>query len=208
MELFAKGGVLRDDSRKNRLWARLVAGIFLLPLFLVLAHFIALKADRWQAEKAAEGELAGPAPKPDAYGVLGAIRLEQGKLDKAIPLLAKAAALEQAQGRDTRDTLCLAKAQIEGAKAGVPGASQDQAETALKTALRMADKLGPSKRAATYFSAGLFWRGLGRKDEAVKALRTAVDLQRDDWVDEGQGRHKSAGLSAYYQRMLASAQAD
>ncbi len=75
--------------------------------------------------------------------------------------------------------------------------------------MTLADGLPTGRQAATYFSAGLFYRQLGRQDEALVALQKAVALQPDDWVDEGQGvRYKKSGLAGYYQKMLAAAQMD
>lgn len=193
----------------KRLAAGFVAALLFLPLGLALAQFLALRSDRAAAEVAAVKELSSPAPKPDAWGVLGTIRLEQGRVAEALPLLAKAAALEAVSGKDTRDSLALAKANLDGLRLGLPGASAAAATAALLQAQREAEHLASGKRAATWFSAGEFWLAMGRKREAVGALRKAVDLQRDDWVDEGGGlRFKSAGISAYYQRMLAGALED
>jgi len=178
-----------------------------LPLGLALGQFLALRSDRSAAEAAALRELASPAPKRDAWGVLGTIRLEQGRVADALPLLVKAASLEAETGVDTRDSLSLAKANLDGLSLGVPGASAAGAESALLQAQGEAEHLAQGKRAATWFSAGEFWLRMGRRSEALAALRKAVALQRDDWGDEGGGlRFKSAGISAYYQRMLAGAQ--
>jgi tetratricopeptide (TPR) repeat protein len=183
-----------------------VAVLFLLPVAGVLAQFWALRSDSGRAEREAERELASPAPGRPAWGVLGSIRLDQGRIAEALPLLRKASALEAAAGDDSQDTLALAKANIEGASKGLPGASRRDAETALVLAQALAPLLPKGKSAATYFSAGLFWQDLGHPDEAVEDLKKAVALQPDDWVDEGGGvRYKSAGLSAYYQKMLAGA---
>ena len=82
--------------------------------------------------------------------------------------------------------------------------------TALRQAERLAVGLASGKQAQTYFSAGLFWRQLGRKDEALTDLQQAVRLQPDDWVDLGpvEGRGKTPGLAGYYQKMLAAAEQD
>lgn len=194
---------------QGRLVGALALAILILPLGLSLAQFLALRSDRSAAEAAALRELASGKPKRDAWGVLGTIRLEQGRLSEALPLLAKAASLEAESGADTRDSLALAKANVDGLKQGLPGASTAAAERALLQAQSEAEHLAPGKRAATWFSAGEFWLEMGQKDKAVAALRKAVSLQRDDWVDEGGGmRFKSAGISAYYQRMLAGALED
>jgi len=191
---------------KKRAWSVLVAVLFLLPVGGVLAQFWALRLDSDRAEREAQRELATPTPGRSAWGVLGTIRLDQGRIAEALPLLRKASALEAAAGDDSQDTLALAKANLEGALKGLPGASLQDAEAALVRAQALAPLLPKGKSAATYFSAGLFWQDLGRQNEAVADLQKAVALQPDDWVDEGGGvRYKSAGLSAYYQKMLAGA---
>jgi tetratricopeptide (TPR) repeat protein len=191
---------------KQRAWSVLVAVLFLLPVGGVLAQFWALRLDSGRAEQEAQRELASATPGRSAWGVLGSIRLDQGRIAEALPLLRKASALEAAAGDDSQDTLALAKANLEGAQKGIPGASRQDAEAALVQAQALAPRLPKGRSAATWFSAGLFWQDLGRQDYAVADLQKAVALQPDDWVDEGGGlRYKSAGLSAYYQKMLAGA---
>jgi tetratricopeptide (TPR) repeat protein len=191
---------------KNKVWSVLVAALFLLPVGAAVARFWALRLDSSEAERVAQKELASPRPARSAWGVLGTIRLEQGRIAEALPLLRKASALEAAAGTDSRDTLSLAKANLEGVRKGVPGASRSDAAAALQVAQALAPRLPQGKRAATWFSAGLFWQDLGRQTEALEALKNAVALQPDDWVDEGGGvRYKSAGLASYYQQMLAGA---
>jgi tetratricopeptide (TPR) repeat protein len=180
----------------------MLTGLLALPVALAVGRFSLIYWDRFQAERAATAELAHPGPASAAYGVLGGIRLEQGRLAEAVPLLQQAAAIELADRSGTRDTLCLAKALI-----GLDRPAE--AAAALKQAEALTDKAAQGQRARTYFSAGLFWRQMGRKAEAVADLRQAVALQPDDWVDLGPGgREKSAGLSGYYQKMLAAAEQD
>jgi tetratricopeptide (TPR) repeat protein len=182
--------------------AWLLTGLLALPVALTVGRFSLIRWDRFQAERAASAALAGPSPVPAAYGVLGGIRLEQGRLAEAVPLLQKAAALEMAGHQGTRDTLSLAKALIGLGRL-------DEAAAALKQAEALTDKAPQGEQARTYFSAGEFWRQMGRKPEALADLRRAVALQPDDWVDLGPGgREKSAGLSGYYQKMLAAAEQD
>lgn len=191
---------------KKRAWSVFVAVLFLLPVGAVLAQFWALRSDSSAAEREAQKELASPAPRRAAWGVLGTIRLEQGRIAEALPLLRKAAALEAVAGDDARDTLALAQADLEGARKGIPGASLQDAEAALLEAEALASRLPKGRMAATWFSAGLIWQDLGRPKESIQDLKKAVALQPDDWVDEGGGvRYKTAGLSAYYQKMLAGA---
>lgn len=227
MELMAKDGSLMDDSGKTggpdeaedaqaqkKLRRRLASmAVFMvllaIPVAIGLWRMWDMHSDLKAAEAAAVAELAKPQPLPGAYGVLGSVRLDQGRLDEALPLLQKAAAFELQRGQDTRDSLTYAKAHIVGAKKGVAGANLEAADAALRQALQIADKLAKGKRAATYFSAGIFWRDLGKKAEAVKALETACALQPDDWVEGPAGqRYKSSGISSYYQKMLAGAKMD
>lgn len=228
MELPAKDRFLTDDKldqdapglddaeaqAQKKLRRRLVSmAVFMVllavPIVIAAWRFWRIQDDVRQAEARSLAELAKPQPMPAAYGVLGSIRLDQGRLAEALPLLQKASALELADGRDTRDSLTYAKALIAASKAKVAGASLDAADQALKQALQLADKQAQGKRAATYFSAGLFWRDMGHKADAVKALEKACALQPDDWVAGPAGlRYKSRGLSSYYQKMLASAQMD
>jgi tetratricopeptide (TPR) repeat protein len=187
-------------------WSALVLCLFLLPLFAVLVPWADQLWDRRVAETAAENDLSASVPQKRAWGVLGEIRLEQGRLNEALPLLRKASWIEARDGDDTRDTLALVQADLEGSAHGLPGAGRGEAEAMLLRAQGIAERLPTGKRAATWFSAGVFWQSLGRPQNAVLALTKAVALQRDDWVDQGGGvRVKSAGLSAYYQKMLAGA---
>jgi tetratricopeptide (TPR) repeat protein len=191
---------------KNRAWTALVLALFLLPLGVLLGQYWALGSDRSGAEREAEKELASLRPRRAAWGVLGTIRLEQGRINEALPLLRKASDMEAAAGDDSHDTLALVQAELKGAGEGMPGASQKAAERALLRAEALAPKLPQGRQAATWFSAGTFWQELGRRKKAVADLQLAVALQPDDWVDDGGGRrYKSAGLSAYYQKMLAGA---
>jgi tetratricopeptide (TPR) repeat protein len=200
---------IESKTPRPKLVAWVAVPLLLLPLGLPLGRFALIRWDQHRAEAAAVAELAKPQPVPAAYGVLGGIRLEQGRLAEAIPLLLQAARLEAANGRDTRDSLSLAKAQMDGAAAGLSGASQGAAEDALRQAERLAPGLAKGKQAQTYFSAGLFWRQLGHHQEALQDLGQAVRLQPDDWVDLGpEGREKTAGLAGYYQKMLAAAEQD
>jgi|GEM_PF-3028036 tetratricopeptide (TPR) repeat protein len=203
-------GATDPKTPRSNLVAWVAVPLLALPLGLPVGRFALIRWDQHRAEAAALAELARPQPLPAAYGVLGGIRLEQGRLAEAIPLLQKAAVWEASQGRDTRDSLCLAKAEIDGAAKGVPGANQAAAAQALQQAERLAVGLAQGKQAQTYFSAGLFWRQLGHRDEALRDLRTAVRLQPDDWVDLGplEGRGKTSGLAGYYQKMLAAAEQD
>ena len=168
-----------------------------------------LRAGLYEEQGLAEAELKKAQPKPDAFGSLGAIYLDQGRIAEALPLLERAAQIEARTKQGTQDSLTLAKAHLVGSQKGVPGALTHSAELALQQSLRLADNLSQGRKASTYFSAGMFYRQLGKKVEALAALQKAVALQPDDWVDEGAGiRYKKAGLSGYYQKMLAAAQFD
>jgi tetratricopeptide (TPR) repeat protein len=177
-------------------------GLLILPVGLAVARFTWIQWDLRRAEREAMAELAWPTPPPAAYGVLGGIRLDQGRLTEALPLLKKAAALEAAAGAGSRDTLSLAKALIEAGRG-------DEAAPVLRQAEALVARQARGQQARTLFSAGLFWRQLGQKSLAEADLARAVALQPDDWVDFGGGRReKAAGLAAYYQKMLAATQQD
>jgi tetratricopeptide (TPR) repeat protein len=203
-----------EAKARQKLNRRLVSmGVFL----VILAIPVAIGAYRvwhfWagvhEEQALGEAEIKKAQPRPEAYGSLGAIYLDQGRIADALPLLRKAAEIEAAGKHDTQDSLTLAKAEIMGAQQGVPGALTVEAEAALRQSLVLAEGLAVGRKAATYFSAGLFFRQLSEKSEALAALQKAVVLQPDDWVDEGAGvRYKKSGLSAYYQKMLAATQLD
>jgi tetratricopeptide (TPR) repeat protein len=205
-----------DDEAKARqkLNRRLVSMTVFLVILAVPVGIAAFRlwhlyAGLNEEQALGEAELKKPQPRPEAYGSLGSIYLEQGRVAEALPLLEKAAAIEAAAKTSTQDSLTLAKAEIEGSEQGVPGASTGTAAAALQQSLALAQGLAVGRQAATYFSAGLFYRELHRKAEALAALQKAVALQPDDWVDEGAGiRYKKSGLSGYYQKMLAAAQMD
>ena len=180
----------------------LLASLLTLPVALGLGRFTWIRWDMYQAERLAVADLARPDPPPAAYGVLGGIRLDQGRLAEALPLLQKASDLEWASRGDSRDTLCLAKAQLQSGHRAAAAAALDRAEV-------LAGGLAKGRSAQTWFSSCMFRRQLGDKAQALRDLRRAVALQPDDWVDLGAGRrHKTAGLAGYYQKMLAAAQQD
>lgn len=179
-----------------------MAALLALPVSLALGRFGWIQWDLHRAERQATRELAQPVPAPAAYGVLGGIRLDQGRLDEALPLLQKASELEWAAGAGSRDTLTLAKAEISSGH-------DEAAEAALRRAEALSEKLAKGQQARTLFSAGLFWSQLGQKPQALLDLRRAVALQTDDWVGLGPGRReKVAGLAGYYQKMLAAVEQD
>lgn len=155
----------------------------------------------------AEAELEKPKPDPLAYGVLGGIALDQGRLDEALPLLAMAVKVEAARGESAQDHLTFAKAHIEGSKKGLPGAGREAALKALEAAQGLASKLPQGRAAATWFGVGLQYRSLGEKQRAIACFSKAAELQPDDWVDEGPGkRYKKRGIASYYQKVLAGAE--
>jgi tetratricopeptide (TPR) repeat protein len=203
-----------EAKARQKLGRRLVSmAVFMVilavPIGIGAYRIWRLRTGLHEEQVLAEAELKKPQPKPDAYGSLGALYLEQGKIAEALPLLERAARIEAAGKRSTQDSLTLAKAHLIGSEKGVPGALTSSAAAALKQSLSLAEGLPVGRKAATYFSAGLFYRQLGKKAEALAALEKAVALQPDDWVDEGAGvRYKKAGLSGYYQKMLAATQMD
>jgi tetratricopeptide (TPR) repeat protein len=204
-----------DEARaRQKLNRRLVSMTVFLVILAVPVGIAAFRlwhlyAGLNEEQALGEAELKKAQPKPEAYGSLGSIYLEQGRLAEALPLLEKAAQIEAQAKASTQDSLTLAKAEIEASQQGVPGALTGSAAAALAQSLALAQGLAVGRKAATYFSAGLFYRQLHMKAEALAALQQAVALQPDDWVDEGAGvRYKKSGLSGYYQKMLAAAQMD
>jgi tetratricopeptide (TPR) repeat protein len=196
--------ILALEKRHRRRMSSMLAflAILALPVALGIWRLARVHLNLRAQEAWAVAELAKPAPDPAAYGALGSLRLDQGRLEEALPLLEKAVLIEAKAGQDTRDTLTLAKAHLRGLARGLAGASKAQAETALRAAEARAAKLPQGRAAATYFSAGMFWKEAGEPALSSAALKKAMDLQPDDWVDEGGGvRYKQRGLASYYQKM-------
>ena len=199
---------LRGRARSGWIGSLLAAGLILLPLTLLLVRYAALRHRMAEEERIAQaGMRLGPKNR-QALGMLGMLRLQQGRLKPALDLLRRAAALEASAGTDTEDRLALAQADIEAAGRGLRGADLGEAARALAGAEACAPALPPGPRAATFFSAGELELRLGRRARAIQDLKTAVRLQRDDWVNEGGGLgHRTDGLASYYQQMLAGAEA-
>jgi len=154
----------------------------------------------------AEAEMKKAQPDPLAYGSLGSILLNEGKPAEALPLLARAAAIEKKSGASVQAHLIYAEAQLEGLKKNVPAASRQGAVDAITEMLAYADKLPQGRQAAAWHGAGKLYEHLGMHAEALKSLKKSVDLQPDDWVDEGAGRrYKHRGIASAYQKDYSGA---
>ena len=180
--------------------------ILAVPIFigawLVWRMHLRTAADRaW-----AVAEMAKPSPDPMAYGALGSIFLNEGRVAEALPLLTKAAALEKAQGMSVQAHVVLAEAHLEGLKQALPGASREAAIASIREMLGYADKLPQGPDAAAWHAAGKLYAHLGMRVEATECLKKAADLQADDWVDEGNGhRYKHRGIASTYQKDYSGA---
>jgi tetratricopeptide (TPR) repeat protein len=181
--------------------------ILVIPAFIAGYRLWRFYRDLGLEQAAAEAELQKAAPRPGAHGSLGAIYMNQGRVADALPLLQTASDLELKSKFSVHDTLTLAKAQILGSQKGLPGSLSVTAQANLRRSLQLAEAFAPGRKAAAYSTAAELYGLLGDKKAALAAWQRAVALQPDDWVDEGQGvRYKVAGLSGYYQKMLAAAQ--
>lgn len=187
----------------------------MLAFLVVLAVPVAIGAYKvWKyyqkigaAEAWAVSELAKPKPDPLAYGVLGGILLDQGKIAEALPFLDKAVVIERAASESAQDHLTFAKAHIQGAQAKLESADKAKALKALDEATKIAAKLAKGRAAATWFGAGLQYKAAGEMEQAKRCFGKAVELQPDDWVDEGEGRrYKKRGIASYYAKVYAGSQ--
>ncbi len=196
-----------DKKLRRRMNSMLIFLALLgLPVAIGAWRLWVIYSDIGASERWALAQIAAPKPDTRAWGVLGSVYLDQGKIAQALPLLLKATQVEVDRDATGRDWLTLAKAQMLGSAQGLSIASKVQAEAALAKAESIAATLAQGRAAATYFSAGLFYQELGLQDKAVAALSKAVALQADDWVDQGAGqRYKQRGIASYYAKMLAAA---
>jgi tetratricopeptide (TPR) repeat protein len=154
----------------------------------------------------AEAELSKPEPAPAAYGVLGSLDLNEGKIAEALPLLKRASDLEAKDAQAVEAHLIYVEAHIEGLAHKVPGADSDLARAALKEMLAYAEKLPEGPRAGAWHGAGKLYKHLGDANEALHCLKKASELQPDDWVDEGGGRRfKQPGIASTYQKDYSGA---
>ena len=171
--------------------------------WLVIRVKLRIRSDRaW-----AVAELAKPQPAEMAYGVLGSIDLNDGQVADSLPLLKMAAQLEARRGETVQAHLMYVEALIEGEKSKLPGASRAEELAVLKSAEAMAAKLPRSRAAAAYHGAGKLYAYLGLKTEALALLKKAVELQPDDWVDEGGAKpYKHRGISSTYEKDYAAAE--
>src|SRR5882724_9302532 len=68
--------------------------ILAIPIGIGAYRVWRLRVGLHEEQLLAEAELAKPQPKPDAFGSLGAIYLDQGRIAEALPLLERAAQIE------------------------------------------------------------------------------------------------------------------
>lgn len=151
-------------------------------------------------------ELKKPAPDELAYGALGSIYLNEGKIAESLPLLKRAAALELKAGKGSGAQMIYVEALLEGIKKNLPGADRNEALATLAGMLLAAEALPQGPAAAAWHGAGKLYQHLGLKDEALKCLKKAQEMQPDDWVDEGGGRrYKHRGIASTYQKDYSGA---
>lgn len=179
-------------------------GIFSLPvligLYLVVRSQRAIRAEQaW-----AQAELAKVRPAAAAYGVRGAGLLSQGQAAEALPLLQRAADLEAQAGAGAG-----VKALVMLTEAHVMLKDRFGALRQLKKLEARAADLAQGPQAAAWHAAGKLYGHLDAKEDAVRCLKRAVELQPDDWVSTADGRrYKHRGISGIYQKDLAGAVLD
>lgn len=200
--------LIAEKKLRRRMNSMLVfLALLAIPVAIGAWKLWSIYADIRASERWAQAQIASSKPDPRAYGILGSIYLDQGKLALALPLLQRAVQVEIEPDATGRDWLTLAKAQMRGSAQGLSQASRAQAAESLAQAERIAAKLPQGRAAATYFSAGIFYQELGQREQALRCLGKAVALQPDDWVEQGPGqRFKQRGIASYYAKMLAAAQ--
>lgn len=154
----------------------------------------------------AQAELQKPRPSPFAYGAMGSILLNEGKVAEALPLLKKASDLEAAEKTSAKAHLIYAEAHLEGLKRKLPEARKEAAVAAIQEMLAYTSKLPQGRAAAAWHGAGKLYQHLGMKAEGLECLKKASEMQPDDWVEEGPGlRYKHKGLSSAYQKDYSGA---
>lgn len=155
----------------------------------------------------AETELSKPVPNPLAYGALGSITLNEGKIAEALPLLKKAVGLEKISAKSASAHLIYVEANLEGMKKGLPGASKHEALAAMASLMTYIERLPQGPQAAAWHGVGKLYQHLEMPAQALQSLKKASDLQPDDWVDMGDGRrYKHRGISSTYQKDYSGAQ--
>lgn len=171
----------------------------LIGLYLVIRSQRAIHAEQaW-----AQAELAKAQPAPAAYGVRGAGLLADGKSAEALPLLEKAVAFEAAGGtrNGAKALMLLIEAEID--------AAPDKVKPSLLQLERRAPLLAQGQSAAAWHAAGKLYAHIGAKQDAVRCLKKAVELQPDDWVQNPDGtRYKARGIASIYEKDLAGATLD
>lgn len=191
----------KQRARERGYWIFFL--IFSLPVLIGI--YLVIRSQRAiHAEQAwAQAELAKPQPNPAAYGVRGAGLLSDGKAAEALPLLEKAVVLEAQGGTrvGAKALMLLIEAQID--------AAPDKVKPSLAQLELRASQLSQGQSAAAWHAAGKLYAHIGAKQDAVRCLKKAVELQPDDWVQNPDGtRYKARGISSIYEKDLAGATLD
>ncbi len=192
---------------KRRLGSMMLVCVMLaVPVAICTWRLFSVYGNMHQQEDWARAQLAKPDPNPQAYSILGADYLSKGEIAKSLPLLRRAAA--EGPKRNSVLTYCyLAEADLRGMQSGVSTTSKAEALRALGQAESMAKAMPRGGAAATYYEIGRLDAQLGDLQGAVRNLTQARDLQRDDWVELGDGRrYRQPGVADLYAKQLGAAQ--
>lgn len=198
---------LKKHRRRMRsMWV--FFGIFSLPVLIGL--FLVIRSQRTiAAEQAwAKAELEKAEPSPWAYGVRGAGLLSAGEPAEALPLLEKAARIEAQSGpkAGVKALLMLIEAQLDCRKKAVAGVDDAQIRGRLKELEARAVTLAQGPQAAAWHAAGKLYSHLGAKEDALRCLKKAHEMQPDDWVTAENGqRYKYRGIASIYEKDYAGA---
>ncbi len=195
------------ELRINRAKWIFVVVVFSAPVIYSIWRFAKTHRELSKIKGWAITELAKPQPSDMAYGELGLIYLDEGRLGDALPLLAKAAEIEARGAKDTRDQLAYARALGIAKRAGLPMTSLADRIKVLERALSIAPKLAQGSAAATFFGVGLQYQEMGDKTKTRACFSEAVSRQPDDWVIlEDGSKERRRGLASYYAKTLAAAE--
>jgi tetratricopeptide (TPR) repeat protein len=199
-----------EKARKTKAQLRGITIFFLIwAVPILIGTWLVLRVNRSIAkDKAwAEAELQKSSPDPRAWGALGAIDLNEGRIEEALPRLKKASEIEKASGQDVKAHLIYVEALLEARKKALPEWNEAEAVGVLKQMLDYADKLPKGRSAAAWHGAGKLYQHLEKPKEALACLKKASELQPDDWVDEGgPAPYKYRGIASTYAKDYAAAQ--
>lgn len=193
---------------RRRLWGMgIFLFIFSLPVLVGIYLVVRSKIAIHREQAWAVAELAKPQPNSAAYGVRGAGLLSDGKLDQALPLLTKAVEIEDAAGpkAGVKALVLLIETQLE-LREKDPSLSVAPIRQRIAQLEAHAVTMAQGPQAAAWHAAGKLYEHLDAKDDAVRCLSKAVELQPDDWFTEPDGqRYKHQGISSIYAKDLAGA---